>query len=449
MPKTDQRRARLADDLRKLSEAMGSLATRARWAVRDVKDDRAEDLRVGVAEAAELLFTLAQDIASGRVELDGPDSPRPLFDRAKAGGESLDPKPTPGTVAPAPPAPARPDPFDASGPGPIAALEGTPPEPGTTAPKNDYLVKCNGCDFVRRKSDAGSCPSHQLAGWSYAGPIVDEDTADMLRPGEHRYHVHLEDDDSDNPTFLGTLVAVSLARAVEIAPTWFWDNVVVPGTPLVVVPADAVHGEPWPFGTPLAECLTCGRRWPKAGPIGCPACVHALDEVAVEPPQYCWRDEHALELEVVSAQQYTDLSHEGIETVGQLWDALERGDLVGKATSFTVAKVKKIEAEIVCIRAEAGDPAPNTAPMEAPPKPSRKPPQKTFKLVYRTDDADEPIDCGEFKARDFDEARARIPELCRLESVRLASGSVVPTNLARVEVVQVPAVPRKRKEAVS
>jgi hypothetical protein len=302
LPKTDQRRARLASEIQKLSEAMMVLAGRIKWTLRDVIDGRAREADALPESSAHELFTLAQDVASGRVELDGPDSPRPLFDRSTA-EDRADVMAAraamcqPGTVSleelkaelglASPPAPAKPDPLDATSSGALAALEGLPPR---AAPPGDGSL----------------CKGHG------EGPEIGK----------------------------------------------------------------------MPPGTRLFACNRCN--------------LLRLRTVAICPD--CGSPEYRLRV-----------------ADDQGWPVRDEEFL---------------------------------AATEPPPRTARKPPQKTFRLVYRTDDADEAIDCGTFRAANFDEARSRIPELCRHESVRLASGSVVPMNLARVEAVQVPAVPRKRKEAI-
>jgi ParB/RepB/Spo0J family partition protein len=35
----------------------------------------------------------------------------------------------------------------------------------------DYLVRCNECDFIKRKSDLGGCPKRHQVGFAYHGPI--------------------------------------------------------------------------------------------------------------------------------------------------------------------------------------------------------------------------------------------------------------------------------------
>jgi hypothetical protein len=332
---------------------------------------------------------------------------------------------------------------------------------------------------------------------------------DHLRPDEHRYHVHLEDDGSGNPTFLGTLVAVSLARAVEIAPAWFHDNVVVPGTPLVVVPAAATAGERWPFGTELSECLSCGERWPKADSVGCPSCVHGPAPEMPEPPQVAPVDGPS----VVQLAMRTNFGGASAaepgpladgcrciwtDNAGREWSGVYRF-MLGDLASLTLDVAPGLTARCIRVRSDTvrRDPAdgwkpearrcrgcgctdgdcrcewcaenrhtgvrchwvePDMCPVCLPPKPfglatpekpARKSPTKTFRAVYRDDDTDTPIDCGTFRARDFDEARRLLPGVVRGESVRLADGRVVALNLARIEVVQVPATPRKKKEVAA
>jgi len=98
---TNIRRQKLADEIRKLSELMTMvLAGRIKWTCRDVIDPRARDADAVPESLARDLFEVAQDVASGRIELDMSGSHRPLFDRPSADGKSFDPEPTPNMLSP-------------------------------------------------------------------------------------------------------------------------------------------------------------------------------------------------------------------------------------------------------------------------------------------------------------------------------------------------------------
>jgi hypothetical protein len=206
------------------------------------------------------------------------------------------------------------------------------------------------------------------------------------------YEVSLVDDGSGNPTFLGRIVAPSLAEAVELAPLEFKAEV-VEGTPLVVTPATAVAGEPWPFGTELAECVACGKRWPRAEGVGCPVCVHGpitpmpgamqSDAIAAQSGgPLDWRSTPILDLEGAGGVAKSAFFAAGFGTAGEAWGAICSGDAAGIA-SLTLAGARDVESAILRLREKAGDPDPHAAPMPvaaeerpAPPKPARKPSRK-------------------------------------------------------------------------
>ena len=82
------------------------------------------------------------------------------------------------------------------------------------------------------------------------------------------------------------------------------------------------------------------------------------------------------------------------------------------------------------------------------PTPARKPPTRAFKVLYRWDGYDsDPIDLGEIRAKDFNEANAKLPSAYAYESVRLPDSQVAKIDFDKLEVVQVASKPRKPKEA--
>lgn len=61
-----------------------------------------------------------------------------------------------------------------------APLEGVSVEvtlsPLMTTPSGDYLVRCNGCDYTRPKSEPGPCPNGHTSGFTMV--VEDEEQAD-------------------------------------------------------------------------------------------------------------------------------------------------------------------------------------------------------------------------------------------------------------------------------
>jgi hypothetical protein len=79
--KANAARSIRANAVMKFSPLLASIRSNWRWASREVIDDRVGEIEKLLAQVDFLAFELAQDIASGRVELNLPDEPRPLFDR--------------------------------------------------------------------------------------------------------------------------------------------------------------------------------------------------------------------------------------------------------------------------------------------------------------------------------------------------------------------------------
>lgn len=105
-----------------------------------------------------------------------------------------------------------------------------------------------------------------------ADPLPPDGREEPKPATTHTYEVHLADDGSGNPTFLGECGAGSLADAEANAPEWFKADI-VPGTPLVVRPGKSYHDDPgMTYGAPMAECRKCGQRWRAADGEVCPSC---------------------------------------------------------------------------------------------------------------------------------------------------------------------------------
>jgi hypothetical protein len=230
-------------------------------------------------------------------------------------------------------------------------------------------VKCNHCGHVKRHSKPGGCPAGHVGGFTYFRPIDAPKPAEhSAAPLPHQYEVHLPPD-GDNVTFVGFVFAPSLAEAKRLAPIVLVDSVRL-GTPLEVRPCrDKL--DPTGVIVDIAECATCGHRWPASEGVGCPTCVHGpLPDLAAE-----------------------------------------------------------------------------AAPVDVEAPASGKPARKTFKVMYRWDDDEPPMFVEELKAANFDEARAMLPMAYKFESILLPDDRTVKIDFDRLELVQVPAKPRAKKEA--
>lgn len=95
--------------------------------------------------------------------------------------------------------------------------------------------------------------------------------ADQFEAVEHEYHVSVDDHDGTDFWSYDMVTAPSLAQAMAKARELADDDPEMKGSAIRLEPADEVCDG---VRVPMAECVPCGKRWPKAEGVGCPACVH-------------------------------------------------------------------------------------------------------------------------------------------------------------------------------
>ena len=148
-------RSARANAVKAFSPKSAVIRSEWKWASRDVVDPRVAAIDRMLGEVDHLTFTLAQDIDSGRVELDLPDEPRPLFDRPKAGPHHGDsPRMDPSLVA---------ELLESCGPKPdespkrLGAAVQFPPGTTIPFPAGTKLFQCSRCNLIRRPEDGHPC----------------------------------------------------------------------------------------------------------------------------------------------------------------------------------------------------------------------------------------------------------------------------------------------------
>lgn len=125
-------------------------------------------------------------------------------------------------------------------------------------------------------------------------------------PTEHEYHVSIDDHDGTDFWAYDVVTAPSLAQAMAKARELVDADPEMKNSAIRVDPADElVDG----VLVPMAECVPCGKRWPKAEGVGCPACVHGA--MTADKGQLGPNLRRATESSYVAAERWAELRATG------------------------------------------------------------------------------------------------------------------------------------------
>jgi hypothetical protein len=275
-PKAAAERQRIANGIRRFVPKFTAQEPEWRWATRFVEDERVSEVRELFIRAEDLIYELAQDVASGRVALDLPDEPRPLFDG---------PRPKP--AAPISPETDRPkvrfrdQPCSCCGEaGREGGVSGEPPK----------CIKCLGCNpNLRLRSDR--CPRLGLPDEEPEAPaetaiVADDDwlvdRAEEEMPLDKRFIVR---DEMGEPLYV--IEAANYPQAKAFVKRHHHDkngwyvNPLTTGEWVALphwVASTRIGLEPPPESAMkpdkpvMLQCGECNAQWPRDKGSSCPKC---------------------------------------------------------------------------------------------------------------------------------------------------------------------------------